>query len=63
MAKVTKHCVVCDSEDVWLDANAEWDIEAQTWVLKNTLDTAYCDNCEAERSIDDKPLMEETINA
>jgi len=41
-------CTTCGSEDVHLDANAEWDIEKQEWILCATFDTSYCNNCDGE---------------
>lgn len=55
---VTKHCGVCDSQNVWLDANAEWDVKSQQWVRKNTFDEAYCDHCDCSTHIISKPVQE-----
>lgn len=54
--RIAKTCEFCGSEHVWLDANAEWDFEAQRWVLKNTFDNAWCDECDGETTIIDKEI-------
>jgi hypothetical protein len=51
---VCKVCKTCGSEDVWIDANAEWDVEEQCWDLKSTFDAAWCDTCGGETTIIDK---------
>lgn len=54
MAKLNMVCSVCGSKDVVRDAWAEWDFEAQEWVLQNVFDNAYCETCEGECSIKEK---------
>lgn len=54
--RVTKVCKHCGSDDVMLDANAEWDNENQEWVLRSTFDDPFCGNCEGETTIIDKPI-------
>lgn len=44
-------CNACESEEVFRDAYASWDVEAQTWILSNVYDQAYCNSCEGECSI------------
>lgn len=56
---VRKVCGTCGSEDVVLDAWAEWDIESQEWVLGQTFDQAFCNACEGECTIEDSPLASE----
>ena len=43
-------CRTCGSEDVRLDAWAEWNISTQRWQLSQTFDAAYCNNCECDKS-------------
>jgi hypothetical protein len=50
-------CDVCGSEDVMLDAYAEWDTEIQDWVLRSTFDQAYCEQCEGECTLEEKPIF------
>ena len=35
-------CEQCGSEDVGIDAYAEWSVEEQEWVLASTYDAAWC---------------------
>ena len=53
---VTKHCTHCNSEAVVLDAWASWEVSNQDWVLDNTFDYAYCQHCEGDTSINDRPI-------
>ena len=39
-------CPDCGSTDVSRDAQAEWDVAEQRWVLFNTLDACYCEQCD-----------------
>lgn len=38
-------CDTCGSEDVFVDAWASWNTEAQRWELENTFDAGYCNDC------------------
>jgi hypothetical protein len=50
--RVRMVCKYCGSEDVAHDAWAEWDLEAQIWVLRGEpFDNAYCFDCDGECSI------------
>ena len=53
---VRKVCHSCGSENVWADANAEWDHENQMWTLGDFLDenNAWCRACDGETRIIDK---------
>lgn len=53
---ITKVCERCGSEDVWADANAEWDVENQCWTLLDTFPNEWCNDCECETTIEDKEL-------
>jgi hypothetical protein len=41
-------CTRCGSDDILADAWAEWDVEAQQWVLRTTFDDKHCEACEGE---------------
>lgn len=48
MPKIKPVCTECGSDDVLRDAFADWDNEKQDWVLQNTFDFSFCNNCENE---------------
>lgn len=49
MIKVRKLCGTCGSSDIFVDANATWDEEAQEWVLlDNFPSNTYCNGCEGD---------------
>ena len=54
--KLKKCCNACGSENVVRDAWAEWDTETQRWALATTFDAAFCEDCDGETRIVDKPL-------
>lgn len=60
MVKKAMVCSTCGSTDVLCDAYAEWDFEAQKWVLQNTFDKgAYCQGkCNGECTIDEIDVSE-----
>jgi hypothetical protein len=41
-------CIFCGSQDVRVDAWAEWDVRNQRWKLAETFDAAFCNSCEGE---------------
>lgn len=49
-------CKCCGSEDVMRDAWAEWDVDAQAWVLKSVFDAAYCESCDGEARLMEVPV-------
>jgi len=51
MAKEKPVCTECGSDEVLCDAWAEWDEEAQEWVLNNTFDHTHCSACDGECSV------------
>ena len=52
MAKrITYVCHRCGSSDVAIDAWAEWDVQAQDWVLRNTSTSEFCDHCYSETQL------------
>jgi hypothetical protein len=47
MSKIEKVCSDCGSQDVWVNARAEWNWDKQEYELMDTYeDEAYCENCE-----------------
>lgn len=44
-------CYICGGSSVVRDAWAEWDIDAQEWVLQNVFDDAFCNDCETSTNI------------
>jgi hypothetical protein len=46
--RITFVCEKCGSKEVRLDAWAEWDEQAQEWVLSTTYDYTHCLTCDAE---------------
>jgi hypothetical protein len=43
-------CAHCGSESIVVDAYAEWDNDAQDWVLQNVFSEYFCGDCESETS-------------
>ncbi len=41
-------CPYCGSENVTIDATADWDYDQQKWTLCGTQDTVTCQECERE---------------
>lgn len=67
MTNKIKHiCATCKSDDVVLDAWAEWDVMIQDWVLRSVFDDAFCCSCEQacdleEIDIEDEPVSMDII--
>jgi hypothetical protein len=49
--RVTFVCNMCGGDTVTRDAWAEWDVEAQEWVLGAAYDYAFCHDCEGETKL------------
>lgn len=49
--RITFICERCKSKLVTRDAWAEWDEQAQSWVLGAAYDYAFCRSCERETSL------------
>lgn len=45
-------CHVCGSDHVTRDAWAEWNVEAQDWLLGVAFDQAYCHRCQNDTRLD-----------
>lgn len=56
MTKKKMVCRTCDSTEVVRDAWAEWDQEAQEWVLQNVFDDAYCLGHDGQCSIEEEEI-------
>ena len=56
MTKITIRCSNCGGENVMRDAWATWDDIAQAWVLGNVFDAAFCDDCETDATIVERPI-------
>lgn len=51
--KLTKSCPKCGSDEIVRDAWAEWDVDAQTWGLRDFFDNTFCCRCEATFNSDE----------
>lgn len=50
MAKVDIVCATCGSNNIRMDAWAEWDIDTQEWILSDIFPNYFCINCDVETS-------------
>lgn len=55
MMKEIQVCDNCGGSNVVRDAWAEFDLRTQKWVLSNTFDEGWCEDCEATIN----PIMKE----
>lgn len=51
--KIEYCCIVCKSNDVGLDAWAEWDVTEQKWTLRNTYSAPFCFTCDRETQLEE----------
>lgn len=63
MTKITMRCGTCGGANVMRDAWASWDDASQAWILGNVFDAAFCDDCEADATIVERPLQDEPETA
>jgi len=49
--RVTYVCNICGGNTVTRDAWAEWDVDAQEWVLGAAYDYALCHDCQEETNL------------
>ena len=59
--KIKKVCEKCGSEDVQIDACAEWDFDSQSWELQSNYHFSWfswCRDCDAETDIIDQEVKE-----
>jgi len=56
--KIKKVCSLCGSEEVLVDAYAQWDVEKQKFVLNSTFEHSFCfcNACERECQIIDEEM-------
>lgn len=52
------HCTYCGSTDIYSDACATWDVDAQAWSITTTYDNTDCSTCGGECSIEWRPAIE-----
>lgn len=53
---ITFVCETCGSDTVTRDAWAEWDVEAQEWVLGAAYDYAFCHACQEGTHLREVPF-------
>ena len=56
--KIKKVCETCGSEEVRVDAYAEWDVDAQAWDLHSVYDHGWCYDCDCDTHIIDQDLQD-----
>ena len=61
MRKEKPTCCHCGSDNVLVDAYAEWDADKQEWVLLTTFDDYYCQDCCGGTSPEWIEIPEKTI--
>lgn len=49
-------CCKCGSDNISRDAYARWDEDAQEWSLSSVQDFAVCEDCDAEKCMQEVPL-------
>ena len=54
MAKVTKVCDQCGSEDVFFETIATWNYRGQNWQIAEDLHTPQCGDCHKEITVLDE---------
>jgi hypothetical protein len=59
--KIEKVCETCGSVEVWVDALAEWDVDAQSWELGSTFAHSWCRDCDADTYIIDKEIKDDAL--
>ena len=52
MPKEKKVCTMCGGDNILADAWARWDIEEQEYVLDNTFDDRFCEDCDCACGIE-----------
>lgn len=51
-------CGTCGGRNVSRDAWADWDVNAQDWVLGAVFDYGHCHDCDGESSLEEVELEE-----
>jgi hypothetical protein len=54
--KVVIVCSTCGTQNVLVDAWAEWNPSEQKWELAKVCQTVYCQECDGESSIVELPF-------
>ena len=57
--RITKHCETCGSEEVYVDAYAEWDVDNQSWEICGAYDQSWCKECDGETYIINREYKED----
>ena len=50
--RITKVCETCGSDNVYVEAYARWNVDAQSWALATKFDNYYCGDCDDETYCD-----------
>lgn len=53
---IEPRCAECGSNQISVDATAQWDVEEQDWVLCGTCDHTVCEDCGSEAQPDWKDV-------
>jgi hypothetical protein len=59
MPKLQMICETCGSINVFRDAWAAWNVEAQNWECSAVFDHAVCDECDGDTRIEEVEYNEE----
>lgn len=54
--KIDIICGTCGGTNVMRDAWAVWDTRSQEWILGAVFDAGHCDDCETERTLEERPI-------
>lgn len=54
-ARLDYQCPACGSYNVTADANADWDVETQSWVLLNVFTSMSCSDCDCDSNTGFEP--------
>jgi hypothetical protein len=54
--KIVMVCGTCGTQNVLVDAWAEWNPKEQKWELAEVCQTVYCQECDGESSISELPF-------
>ena len=55
-ARIEIACGRCGSDDVGREATARWDVSAQAWALGSVFDDGFCDNCNGDANLIERPV-------
>lgn len=57
------YCSHCKGTNVMRDAWAEWNVELQQWELGNVFDAGFCEDCDGEARLEERPARPDEIKA